>query len=75
MTPNFLHGLLSLNRELLDQVVLGDSGSIKAYVDLNALHSSHNRLVSGGKVKDEDIMAVWRAVTLALWLRYTGMTP
>ena len=75
MTPNFLHGLLKFNRELLDEIVLSNSGSIEAYVDLNVLRMSYNRLVSGGNVQDEDIRIVWTAVALALWLSHTGMTP
>lgn len=73
MTPNFLHGLLKFNRELMDEIVLSNSSSIAGYLDLNVLQMSYNRIVSGG-IQDADISIVWAAVALALWLRHSRMT-
>ncbi|MCA1992895.1 MAG: lasso peptide isopeptide bond-forming cyclase [Coleofasciculus sp. S288] len=75
MTANFLHGLLNFNRELLDEIVLSNPESIAAYVDLNVLQMSYDRIVSGGNLQNADIGIVWSAVALALWLNHSGMTP
>jgi asparagine synthase (glutamine-hydrolysing) len=74
MTPNFLHGLLTLDRTLLDEVMLNQLGSIEGYVDLDYLRGGYHRLTSGGKVNDQDIITVWKAVILALWHRHTKQT-
>ena len=74
MTPNFLHGLLTLDRTLLDEVMLNQLGSIEGYVDLDYLRGGYHRLTSGGKVNDQDIITVWKAVILALWHRHTKLT-
>ena len=71
MTPNFLHGLLKLNRKLLDKLMLSNLESIETYVDLVKVRSAYERLVSGNQVNDRDINTVWTAVTLALWLSQT----
>jgi asparagine synthase (glutamine-hydrolysing) len=74
MTPNFLRGILHLDRKLMDEVAIANSNSIKEFVDLNSLHESYHRLVSEGEVKNnDDVIAVWKAVTLSLWLRQTEM--
>ncbi len=74
MTPNFLRGMLHLDRELVDEVISSNPNSIKEFVDLNSLHKSHHRLVSEGKVKNnDDVIVVWKAVTLSLWLCQTEM--
>ena len=72
MNPNFLRGLLRKDRSALDEVVLRDSDSIARYVDIDALRQAHERLTSQERVKIDDAMAVWKAVTLAYWLRSTG---
>ncbi|MGG6296558.1 lasso peptide isopeptide bond-forming cyclase [Leptolyngbya sp. AN02str] len=74
VTPGFLHGLLNINRELVEDVVLNDAGSIKAYVDLNHLRGAYDRLTSSAPALDDDVRTVWAATALALWLRQTGFT-
>jgi asparagine synthase (glutamine-hydrolysing) len=75
LTPNFLHGLLRLDRHLLDEVILNKLGSIERYLDSDFLRAAYQRITSGGKVNDQDIMTLWTAVILALWHSHTKMTP
>lgn len=74
MTPNFLHCLLTLDRQLLEEVMLNKLGCIEGFVNLDFLRAAYQRLTSGGKVRDQDIMTVWRAVIVALWYDRTQMT-
>jgi asparagine synthase (glutamine-hydrolysing) len=69
MSPACLHGLLTYNRTLLDRIVCQESACLEPYVNLPVLHQSYQRLLSGGKVSDEDVSHVWRSVGLALWLQ------
>lgn len=69
LTPNFIYGLLNRNRQLLDEVMSHQIEKIANYIDVNFLRAAYQRLTSAGnKATDEDSMAVWQAVTLALWL-------
>lgn len=71
---NFLYGLLNFNRDLVDEVVFRDSGSMKAYVDLIRLRRAYNSLTSDANPSEEDVWIVWAATALALWLRQAGLT-
>ena len=70
-SPNFMRGLLGLDRELVEDVVLRDPSTIEAYVDVAALRDAYGRCAGRG-VRPE-ALAVWGAVTLALWLRRTKL--
>jgi hypothetical protein len=64
--------MLKFARQQLDQVVLQDGQVIGEYVDLPNLHQAYHRYVSRGSLADE--LTVWRAVTLAVWLKQTGLS-
>ncbi|MEA5507534.1 lasso peptide isopeptide bond-forming cyclase [Halotia wernerae UHCC 0503] len=71
LTPNFIDGLLNRDRQLLDQVMSHKLDNIEKFIDIDFLRAAYQRLISAGnKVSDEDSMAIWQAVTLALWLDY-----
>ncbi|MFQ5849216.1 MAG: lasso peptide isopeptide bond-forming cyclase [Candidatus Binatia bacterium] len=72
-SANFNRGLLTVDRELVEEVTLNDPSVIAEYVNIAALHKTYNRCLS--QPKNEDTMTVWKAVSLALWLRRTGLTP
>jgi asparagine synthase (glutamine-hydrolysing) len=71
--PNFTRGMLKFARQCLDQVILRDSHIIGEYVDMPTLRQAYHRYASQGSLADE--LAVWRAVTLAKWLKQTGLAP
>jgi asparagine synthase (glutamine-hydrolysing) len=74
--PNFSHGLLEFERERLDRVILDDVGMIESYVNVPALRELYGRLIAHeARERPRDLFALWKAVSLALWLRYSGATP
>jgi asparagine synthase (glutamine-hydrolysing) len=76
LSPNFDDGLLNRNRQILDEVMSKKLGRLEKYVDINFLQQAYQRLISeGSKASDEDSIAVWQAVILALWLDYKQVTP
>lgn len=74
MTPNFQRGLLKFDHELLDQVVFQRSQQMEKYVDLHFLRKTYQQVQSGEKLHDPDIMVLWRAITIALWLNRNQVT-
>lgn len=70
LSQNFIRGLLTFERETLNEIILNDSRSIEDYVEINLLRKAYQRMLNG---EHKDIMDVWGVVTLALWLRYSGM--
>jgi asparagine synthase (glutamine-hydrolysing) len=74
LAPALSHGLLAFDRERLDDIILRDTSLIEEYVDAAALRRAYNRFISG-EVMDGDVVAIWRAVSLALWLRRESLIP
>jgi asparagine synthase (glutamine-hydrolysing) len=69
--PSFSNGLLVHEREQLDAIVHGDLELIEDYVDILAFRRLHERLLrQRSKGGLQEIFALWRVVSLALWLRY-----
>jgi asparagine synthase (glutamine-hydrolysing) len=72
-SPNVRHGLLTIDRERLDEIILKDATTIEEYVDIPALREAYQRFVSQQSPdKSQDVFAIWKAVSLALWLRYVN---
>jgi asparagine synthase (glutamine-hydrolysing) len=62
--------LIEANQALIEAVVLGDAFSIAEYFNLKTLADAYDRLKDWEKQADaRDIIAVVRAVSVALWLR------
>jgi asparagine synthase (glutamine-hydrolysing) len=70
-SQNFRTKLLSIDRELLEEIIVRDPAIIAGYVDIDALRRAYSRYVSHNH--NEDALTVWKGVTLALWLRRTGL--
>ncbi len=76
MTPNFDDGLLNRDRQLLDEVMSHKVKHLEKYINLDFLQEAYQRMISTeNQISDEDSMAVWQAVILALWLEHKGITP
>jgi asparagine synthase (glutamine-hydrolysing) len=69
---NFNRRLLDRDRGVLDDVIVKDPRVIEDYVDVQALRDVYHRYASGPML-EKDALAVYSAVTLALWLRRTGL--
>ncbi|MBH8571536.1 lasso peptide isopeptide bond-forming cyclase [Nostocaceae cyanobacterium CENA369] len=69
LTPNFLHGLVHRDRQILDEVMCNKLESIEKYINVDFLRTAYQRLISADdKASNDDSTVVWQAVTLALWL-------
>jgi len=71
MGPNFVHGLLTFERETLDEIFLTNSSRIEKYVEIERLRKAYQRLLSEEDGADKAIVDIWGAVTLARWLHYS----
>ena len=72
LSPNFTRRLLDYDRALLDDVIMNDPKVIEDYVDVSALRDVYHRYASQ-PMSEGDGLTVYGAVTLALWLRRTGL--
>jgi len=72
LSPNFKRRLWDHDRDLLDDVILNDPRVIEDYVDVAALRDAYHRYASQPMAEDA-ALTVFSAVTLALWLRRTGL--
>ncbi|MBW4566621.1 MAG: lasso peptide isopeptide bond-forming cyclase [Tolypothrix carrinoi HA7290-LM1] len=74
MSHTFQYGLLTLDRKVLDEVMLNHLQTAETYVDTNVLRAAYERLISASKVNlQEERLPVWKAAMLALWLRYSKL--
>ena len=67
LSPNFTQALLAFEQQRLEEIIFREPDVISSFVDLKALQEAYNRYVSLGH--ENDALDVWRAVTLAVWLR------
>jgi asparagine synthase (glutamine-hydrolysing) len=73
LSPTFDRGLLKYRRELMEEVIFDSSETIEEYVDVPSLRDMYRRFASRGEGEESTI--IWGAVTLAVWLRQTGLSP
>jgi asparagine synthase (glutamine-hydrolysing) len=69
LSHNFNRGLL-WERERLEDV-LGEPGVIQEYLDMGALRRAYQKFIH--QEPGNDPLTIWKAMTLALWLRQTGL--
>lgn len=69
--PVFHHGLLTFDRERLDEDILNRSFDIEKYVNVSALHDLYSRIASG-KPMDvaKELLAFWKVASFALWAQH-----
>jgi asparagine synthase (glutamine-hydrolysing) len=71
--PSFTHGFLKFEQQRLRDVVFDHPEILESYADIPALREAAARFASG-RAQDGDEFAVWRSVTLALWLKSQSWT-
>ncbi|HEC61986.1 MAG TPA: lasso peptide isopeptide bond-forming cyclase [bacterium] len=71
LNPNFRRRLLDFERDTLDRMILIEPQAIEPYFDLPALKTMYNRYKSQPLISEADVLTVYGAVVLALWLRST----
>jgi asparagine synthase (glutamine-hydrolysing) len=70
---NFKLKLLEHERETLEAAVLDKSRTLAGYVDIPALHAMYRRYEAQPVQQERDALALYFAVTLAMWLRTSGL--
>lgn len=75
LTPNFLRGLLTLDRDLLEDVMNNRLQTVGPYINLDIVRQAYCRLLAGRQVSEADTSIVWRAVVLTLWLDHSHLLP
>jgi asparagine synthase (glutamine-hydrolysing) len=68
LSPNFTRGLLGTDRALLEDILLHEPATVRAYVDTDVLRETYRRYVTYKRPGDE--LLVWRVAMLELWLRH-----
>lgn len=72
--PGFRNGLMSLDRQALEAIAANDGAGLAEYVKIDYVYLLHGRLVSGQATTSEEL-ALWRALSLALWLNAREAAP
>lgn len=67
LSPSFERALRTVERPTLEQILFRDSGQLAEMANVEALRGAFERFV-GGRPGESDVVSIWRAVTLALWL-------
>jgi len=73
LSPNFHQGLRRRDRPCLDRVLREDTDLIEPYVDIALLQRTYQQFLSDQTLPDCDVLSIWKPVTLALWLKQTGL--
>ena len=66
---NFSHVFQTFEQELVERVLLQKSTA--PYIDKDTLHELQTRFRSK-QATDQDLISIWKAITLALWLQSTA---
>jgi asparagine synthase (glutamine-hydrolysing) len=66
-SDNFQLTRFDADQALLEEVIVRDPGGLAEYVDVNALRGLYQRYLA--RRLNSDALAIWKAVTLALWLK------
>ncbi|MCC6457194.1 MAG: lasso peptide isopeptide bond-forming cyclase [Caldilineaceae bacterium] len=72
MHPSFERNLLAYEQTRMEQVILSNPNVLEAYIDLPALRRAYARYVAR-QATVEEVNAIWRSVSLALWLQHAGL--
>jgi asparagine synthase (glutamine-hydrolysing) len=71
LAPSFDHGLFVYERKRLDEVIVRNPGTIEKYVDIATLRELHSKFTSSRIM--EDVVTLWKAVSLAVWLQRSDL--
>lgn len=74
MHPGFEYSFKTYDKYPTKLVLFEKPEILAEYVDILALQEKYHRFMAGDATVSE-VNAVWRAVSLGLWLQYTGITP
>jgi asparagine synthase (glutamine-hydrolysing) len=69
MTANFESGLRA-ERDQIEDLLMTQSELVAPYVEIGSVRAAYQRFIDD-QAGESDVLAVWRTVSLALWLRAT----
>jgi asparagine synthase (glutamine-hydrolysing) len=72
LSPNFITRLFFSNPQRLQRALVGNTDVLSAYFDVSALLRVYQR--AAARPTEEDALIVWKAATLATWMKHTGIT-
>lgn len=64
--PNFHHGLNTIDRECMEEVLMSKSSSIEQFIDTKVLNRAYQNFNDRGL--EDDAALLWISTTLGLWL-------
>ena len=68
--PSLAYGLRVFERDQLDDVILRNPGIIEEFVNIGWLTQAYRRFLDQAQgIDSSDLFAIWKSVSLALWLR------
>jgi asparagine synthase (glutamine-hydrolysing) len=73
-SPSFEQGLLTYDRERIEEVVFKNPGILGEYININMLREAYREFASR-KATGTKILPFWKAVSLALWLQRADLRP
>ncbi len=75
LTATFVHGLLTFEQERVDELIQRNPGVLHQYLNMDVLRQAHRRVLEQRhRAAENDVVMVWKALTLGLWFRHTGLT-
>jgi asparagine synthase (glutamine-hydrolysing) len=72
LSANFKLRLLEDERDTLERIILKEMNTLENYIDTSALHTKYFRYASQPMEQEQDALAIFFAVTLAIWLNGSG---
>lgn len=72
-SASFDYGLLSFERERLENVIMKNLEAIEKYVNLTALREAYHRYLAGTTATEA--VTIWKVLSLALWLAKLELKP
>lgn len=72
LSPAFTHAVMSFERKRLAEIVFTDPSVVEPYVNVKRLREKWQRGLQTGNA--DDLLAVWRVASLAVWLRRDEVT-
>ena len=72
-SPNFNHAFFDYNKHIIERVIAKGTYILENYVSIDNLRNTYTR-INKGQASDTDIISVWRAASLSLWLQFMGIS-
>ena len=72
LSPNFITRFIFSDPQRLQRAIVGNTDVLSPYFDVPALLRVYQRAAT--RPTEEDALTVWKAATLASWMKHIGVT-